>query len=34
MKNPFIYDDANLVLKIYDLRRESELRKVRKWFVF
>jgi hypothetical protein len=32
MKNPPTYDDANLVLKIYDLRRESELRKARKWF--
>lgn len=32
MKNPPTYEDANLVLKIYDLRRETELRKARKWF--
>jgi hypothetical protein len=33
MKNPPTYDDANLVLKIYDLRREETMRKARKWFV-
>jgi len=32
MKNPPTYDDANLVLKLYDLRREGEMRKARKWF--
>jgi hypothetical protein len=32
MKNPPTYDDANLILKLYDLRREEELRKARKWF--
>lgn len=32
MKNQPTYDDANLVLKIYDLRREPEMRKARKWF--
>jgi hypothetical protein len=26
------YDDANLVLKLYDLRREERLRKARAWF--
>src|SRR5271157_3014902 len=25
--------DANLVLKLYDLRREAEMRKARSWFV-
>lgn len=27
------YDDANLILKLYDLRREDELRKARAWFI-
>jgi hypothetical protein len=27
------YDDANLILKLYELRREEELRKARAWFV-
>lgn len=26
------YDDANLVLKLYDMRREDKLRKARAWF--
>jgi len=25
-------DDANLILKLYDLRREPEMRKARQWF--
>jgi hypothetical protein len=31
MKNPPTYDDARLVLELYDLRREETLRKARKW---
>jgi hypothetical protein len=27
------YDDANLILRLYELRREEELRKARSWFV-
>lgn len=27
------YDDVNLILKLYDLRREEKLRQARKWFV-
>jgi hypothetical protein len=26
------YDDANLILKLYDMRREERLRKARAWF--
>jgi hypothetical protein len=26
------YDDANLVLRLYDMRREERLRKARAWF--
>ena len=26
------YDDANLILKLYDMRREPRLREARKWF--
>lgn len=26
------YDDANLILKLYDMRREDRLRKARAWF--
>src|ERR1039458_3640280 len=26
------YDDANLILRIYELRREEKLRKAREWF--
>ena len=32
MKNQATYDDANLILKLYDLRREPRLRDARKWF--
>jgi hypothetical protein len=31
MKNPPTYEDANLILKLYDLRREERLRAARKW---
>ena len=27
------YDDANLILKLYDMRREPRLREARKWFI-
>jgi hypothetical protein len=27
------YDDANLILKLYDMRREPKLREARAWFV-
>ena len=37
MKRPMAraatYDDANLILKLYDMRREPRLREARKWFV-
>ena len=26
------YDDANLILRLYELRREEKLRKAREWF--
>jgi len=26
------YDDANLILKLYDMRREARMRDARKWF--
>lgn len=32
MKSQPTYDDANLVLRLYDLRREDKLRAARKWF--
>jgi hypothetical protein len=32
MKTHPTYDDAKLVLKLYDLRREEKLRAARKWF--
>ena len=32
MKNQATYDDANLVLELYKLRREPRLREARKWF--
>jgi len=32
MKTPPTYDDANLIVKLYDLRREPRLREARKWF--
>jgi Domain of unknown function (DUF4760) len=28
------YDDANLLLRLYELRREEKLRKARHWFLF
>ncbi|MCU1349557.1 MAG: hypothetical protein JWO56_2587 [Acidobacteria bacterium] len=31
MKNPPTYEDANLILKLYDLRREEKMREARKW---
>jgi len=31
MKNPATYDDAHLIMKLYDLRREEKLRAARKW---
>ena len=31
MKNQPTYDDANLILRLYDLRREPKLREARKW---
>jgi hypothetical protein len=27
------YDDANLILKLYDLRREAKMREARAWFI-
>jgi L-rhamnose mutarotase len=32
MKNPPTYEDAKLIIKLYDLRREPLLREARKWF--
>jgi len=32
MPNQATYDDANLLLRLYELRREPELRKARVWF--
>lgn len=32
MKNPPTYEDAKLILELYDLRREQRLRDARKWF--
>jgi hypothetical protein len=32
MSNQATYDDANLLLRLYELRREEELRKARDWF--
>ena len=29
---PATYEDANLILKLYDMRREDTLRKARQWF--
>ena len=31
MKNPPTYDDANLILRLYDMRREPRLREARKF---
>lgn len=32
-KNPGTYDDAHLILKLYDLRREDRMRTARKWMM-
>ena len=32
-KRAATYDDANLILRLYDMRREPRLREARKWFV-
>ena len=32
MATPATYDDANLVLRLYELRRDEKLRKAREWF--
>lgn len=32
MKNQPTYEDANLILRLYELRREEKLREARKWF--
>jgi hypothetical protein len=32
MANKPTYDDANLLLRLYELRREETMRKARKWF--
>ena len=32
MPNPATYDDANLILRLYELRREERLRAARAWF--
>ncbi len=33
MPNQATYDDANLILRLYELRREPRLRQARSWFV-
>ena len=32
MQTPATYEDANLLLKLYDMRREEKLRQAREWF--
>lgn len=32
MSNQATYDDANLILRLYELRREETMRKARAWF--
>jgi len=32
MDNQATYDDVNLILKLYELRRDERLREARKWF--
>ena len=32
MGNPATYEDANLILRLYEARREEKLRKARDWF--
>jgi hypothetical protein len=33
MTTPATYDDANLILRLYEMRREEKLREARAWFV-
>ena len=33
MNTPATYDDANLILRLYEMRREETMRKARDWFV-
>lgn len=33
MPTPSTYDDANLILRLYELRREERMRSARKWYV-
>ena len=32
MENQATYDDVNLILKLYELRRDDRMREARKWF--
>ena len=32
MQTPATYDDATLILRLYDIRREEKLRQAREWF--
>src|SRR5450432_3769526 len=32
MQTPATYDDANLILRLYEMRREEKLRQAREWF--
>jgi hypothetical protein len=32
MPNPATYEDVNLILKLYELRREEKMRQARDWF--
>lgn len=32
MPTPSTYDDANLILRLYEIRREERMREARKWF--
>ncbi|HEU0123818.1 MAG TPA: DUF4760 domain-containing protein [Bryobacteraceae bacterium] len=33
MPTPSTYDDANLILRLYELRREDRMRSARKWYM-
>ncbi len=33
MSTQTTYDDANLILRLYELRREEKMRKAREWFM-
>ena len=33
MSTPATYDDVNLILRLYDMRREPRMREARAWFV-